>query len=148
MNPQRTLFGRISINGKRTDLGHATLSTLFIRAAQVYNSTQSRSPEINLTIEVSHAKLPESSIMNREAIIEQSVAAQIITNPDDESPFEGITIGRVQEAMSSPEYAAWYQYCQPDNRMGVDPVLVNLARENYIIAFPDCAPHFPKWIDS
>lgn len=148
MNPQRTLFGRISINGKRTDLGHATLSTLFIRAAQVYNSTQSRNPEINLTIEVSHAKLPESSILNREAMLEQSVAAQIITNPDDESPFEGITIGRVQEAMTSPEYAAWYQYCQPDNRIGVGPAEIHNSRIRYRLKFPDCAPHFPKWIDS
>lgn len=148
MNPQRTLFGRISINGKRTDLGHATLSTLFIRAAQVYNSTQSRSPEINLTIEVSHAKLPESSIMNREAMLEQSVAAQIITNPNDESPFEGITIGRVQQAMASPEYATWYQYCQPDNRIGIPDADIINAEARYIEAFPDCAPHFPKWIES
>lgn len=148
MNPQRSLFGRVTINGKRTDLGFATLNTMFIRAAQVYASTQSRASEINIVIELSAAKLPDSSILNREAIIEQSVAAQIVTDPNEESPFEGITIGRVQEAMASPEYALWYQYCQPDNRIGVDDDSIHSAQHSYEARFPDCAPHFPRWIES
>ncbi len=148
MNPQRNLFGRITINGKRTDLGHTTLSTMFIRAAQVYNSTQSRSPDINIILELSGAKLPDSSIMNREAIIEQSVAAHIVTDPNEESPFEGITMGRVQEAMASPEYQTWAHYCLPDNRLGVTSGDIVSAEAAYIERFPDCSPHFPKWVDS
>jgi len=148
MNPQRQLYGRITINGNRTDLGFTTLNTMFIRAAQVYARTQSRSPDINIIMELSAAKLPDSSILNREAIIEQSLAAQIVTDPNEESPFEGISIGRVQEAMTSPEYILWYQYCQPDVRIGIDPQEIQLAKDAYMKAFPDCAPHFPKWIES
>ena len=148
MNPQRSLFGRVTINGKRTDLGFATLNIMFIRAAQVYASTQSRASEINIIIELSAAKLPDSSILNREAIVEQSLVAQIITDPNEESPFEGITMGRVQEAMASPEYARWYQYCQPDNRIGVDNTAIAEASHAYKTRFPDCAPHFPRWIES
>ena len=148
MNPQRSLFGRVTINGKRTDLGFATLNIMFIRAAQVYASTQSRASEINIIIELSAAKLPDSSILNREAIVEQSLLAQIITDPNEESPFEGITMGRVQEAMASPEYAEWYQYCQPDNRIGVGPAEIHNSRIRYRLKFPDCEPHFPKWVES
>lgn len=148
MNPQRALFGRVTINGKRTDLGRAILSAMFIRAAQVFTSTPSKTPDINIIIELSTSKLPDSSILNKEAIIEQSLVAQIVTDPTQESPFEGITIGRVQEAMASPEYEAWAHYCLPDNRVGVDPLVISVARGQYDIRFPDCASHFPKWIES
>lgn len=148
MNPQRSLFGRVTINGKRTDLGFATLNAMFIRAAQVYAATQSRGSEINIIIELSAAKLPDSSILNREAIIEQSLVAQIITDPDEESPFEGITMGRVQEAMASPEYQAWAQLCQPDNRIGIDQDEIIRIADAYRSRFPDCAPHFPRWVES
>lgn len=148
MNPTRSLYGRITINNKRTDLGFATINTLFIRAAQTYTSTQSKSSELNIVVELSGAKLPDSSILNREAMVEQSLAAQIVTDPDEESPFEGITMGRVQEAMASPEYQEWYQYCQPDNRIGVGAATIHNSRMTYEHHFPDCAPHFPKFIES
>lgn len=148
MNPTRQLYGRITLNGKRTDLGFTTINTMFIRAAQVYNSAQSRGSEVNIVLELSGAKLPDSSILNREAMVEQSLAAQIVTDPNEESPFEGITMGRVQEAMASHEYKAWAAFCDPDNRIGVIDYHISHARGRYEVAFPDCAPHFPKFIES
>lgn len=148
MNPQRSLYGRITINSKRTDLGFATLSAMFIRAAQVYQATQSKSSDLSVVLELSGVKLPDSSIMNREAMVEQSLAAQIVTDPTEESPFEGITMGRVQEVMMSPEYASYSEICLPDNRIGLLPEEVAACKSAYVEAFPDCAPHFPKWIDS
>lgn len=148
MNPQRSLFGRVTINGKRTDLGFATLNAMFIRAAQVYAATQSRGSEINIVIELSAAKLPDTSILNREAMVEQSLAAQIVVDPSEESPFEGITMGRVQEAMASPEYQQWAAYCDPANRIGIDQDQVTKVADAYRSRFPDCAPHFPRWIES
>jgi hypothetical protein len=148
MNPARSLYARMTLNGKRTDLGFAAINIIFVRAAQVYQSTPSKGSEITMTLELSASKLPDTSILNREAMVEQSLAAQIVTDPSEESPFEGITMGRVQEAMASPEYATWYQYCQPDNRLGVDVQSIQDARQSYLERFPDCFPHFPKWIDS
>lgn len=148
MNPTRPLYGRITVNGKRTDLGFAPINIMFVRAAQVYQSTPAKGSEISLTVELSAVRLPDSSILNREAVVEQSLAAQIVTDPNEESPFDGISMGRVQEAMASPEYALWYQYCQPDNRIGVDPNDIQNALDAYNVRFPDCVVHFPKWIDS
>lgn len=147
MNPTRSLFGRLTLNGKRTDLGFAPLNTLFIRAAQTYASTRSNG-DVNLVLEVSGAKLPDSSILSREQIVEQELVRHIETNPDEESPFEGITMGRVAEAMSSPQYAAWAELCLPDKRMGVADDLIDACRDAYREAFPDCFPHFPKWVES
>jgi hypothetical protein len=148
MNPQRSLYGRITINSKRTDLGYAPLNQLFLRAAQTYAMTRSDSRDLLITLEVSAAKLPDSSILNREAMVEQQLASAIIQDPDEESPFEGITIGRVQEVMATPEYETWAHLCIPVNREGVPHSQVQMVKMIYEDKFPDCAPHFPRYIES
>lgn len=148
MNPLRPLFGRITINSKRTDLGHAPISQLFLRATQIFQSQRSSSPDITIVMEVSAAKLPDSSIMNREMQIEQSLAAQIVTNPDEESPFEGITIGRVTEVMATREYEQMAHICIPANREGLTVDEIENIKYRYRIEYPDCAPHFPRWVES
>lgn len=148
MNPSRSLYARITINGNRTDLGFTTFSTILLRAAEVFRTTQSRAADITITMEVSAAKLPDSSILNKEQIIEQAMAAQIITDENEESPFEGVSIGRVREAMASLSYSLWAEMCDPEKRIGFDFEYIEQARLNYERDFPDCAPHFPKYIES
>jgi hypothetical protein len=148
MNLQRQLFGRLTINGKRYDLGYTTMSQLLLRLAQVYSAHRSSSQELIVTFEASGTKLPDSSVLNREQMLEQSLAASIVNDPNEESPFEGISMGRVQEVMLSPEYEAWAYYCLPANREGITHDLIEFAQIAYRDKFPDCAPHFPKYIES
>lgn len=148
MNPTRPLFGRLTINSKRTDLGHATFPQLLQRAAQTFIASRSDSRDLNIIMEVSAAQLPDSSILSREQQLEQSIAAHVVTDGDEESPFEGITIARVQEAMSSQEYSRYAEMCLPDKRLGVPDDLIFMAREAYRDAYPDCFEHFPRWIES
>lgn len=148
MNPNRGLFARITINGKRTDLGHATIHQLFLRAAQVYAGARVSGSELLIVLEASGAKLPDSSILNKEAIVEQQLLGHTVTDPEEESPFPGITIGRVQEVMASPEYIAWSYFCDPANREGVDHGLMVQVRHAYEHTFPDCVGHFPLYVES
>lgn len=147
MNLDRPLFGRVTINAKKIDLGRANLTTLFLRASESIRMTRNAT-EINLVLEMSHAKLPDSTLLTKEVIVEQAFAAHIQTDLTADSPFEGLTIGRVTEAMESTAYTQYAHLCNPDNRVGVSQETINRVIGSYMKHFADCALHFPKWIDS
>ena len=100
-----------------------------------------------IQLELCKAKLPDATTFDKYMILEQQVAAQTLTNPDDESPFPGITIGRVTEVMMTSEYEACARICDPGNRVGLTGEQIEEILYNYTWAYPDCAPHFPKWVD-
>lgn len=146
MNPDTPLFGRLTLGSNRITLGRAGFTTLFLRAATEIQKLRVNE-DVILQLEMSRGKLPDSSSFNSDAIVEQQLAAQIVTDQTVESPFPGISVGRVVEAMSSLEYEIYERFCEPSKRMGLKEVHWIDAVMNYQDKFPDCYPHFPKWID-
>lgn len=146
MNLDTPLFGRLTVSGKRITLGRGTISTLMIRAVEQVKQIRLSEDGV-IQIEISKAKLQDATTFDKYSILEQQVAAQTMTNPDDESPFPGITIGRVAEVMVTPEYEAYEKICDPARRVGITSFDMEMIRDSYVSKFPDCAQHFPKWID-
>lgn len=146
MSPETPLFGRLTLGSNRISLGRAGFATLFLRATGELHKHRV-GDDVVVQIEMSRNKLPDSTTFDKASIIEHSIAAQILTDQNAESPFPGITVGRVTEVMMSPEYAAYEAICDPIKRLGLTNFAIDGARLTYELCFPDCAPYFPKWID-
>lgn len=146
MNPDTPLFGRITINSKRISLGRAPVTSLMIRAVEQMRKVRHRE-DMLIQIELSPSRLMESSTFDRLSVMEQQLAERVITDGDTDSPFEGIKVGRVAEAMESPEYEAYAEICDPVKRQGLSDDQIRLIRDAYEAKFPDCACHFPFWIE-
>lgn len=146
MSPDSPLFGRITIGSARKSLGHAALSLLMIRAAEEIRRAKHRD-DLLITLEFSPSKLPDSTVFDRASVIEQQVASHCITDLSAESPFPGITVGRVAAVMMTPEYAAYEALCEPDRRQGLTTPEIERIMADYFAVAPDCYQHFPKWID-
>lgn len=146
MKGDTLLFGRLTIGANRINLGRGNITVLSIRMAEQLASIRV-TDEAVIQLEMSRSKLPDSTTFDKTAYYEQQVAAKISTDPNEESPFPGITLGRVVEVMSSPIYEAYAAICEPNKRLGLtirDLERIKLAYES---TFPDCAPHFPLWIE-
>ena len=145
MSPESKLFGRVSIGANRSSLGHAPLNILLVRASQEIQKAKHREDMI-ITLEMSPSKLPDSTVFDKATVIEQQLATAIVTDPNEESPFPGITVGRVAEVMMTPEYVAYEEICEPDKRMGLLPSEIDRITQEYFAIARDCFDHFPKWI--
>lgn len=146
MSPDLPLYGRITINAARTSLGRADVATMMIRAMEQVRKTR-KTDEVMIQIEMSLVKLPDSTTFDRAALIENQLAAATIVDDNAESPFPGITVGRVAECMASPEYEAFAAICEPANRIGLTQDDLDRIAAPYIEKYFDCSHHFPKWID-
>lgn len=145
MSPESKLYGRLTVGANRSSIGHAPLNVLLVRASQEIQKAKHRE-EMIITLEMSPSRLPDSTVFDKAAVIEQQLSSSIITDPNSESPFPGITVGRVAEIMMTPEYIAYEAICEPDKRMGLNSVEVELIRFTYQSAYEDCFQYFPKWI--
>ena len=145
MNPDTPLFGRITIGSNRTSLGRSAISTLMIRAMEQIRKARHRD-DLVIQIEISPARLPDSTTFDRQALLELQVAEQTVVDPSSESPFPGITVGEVADAMSSPEYEAYAEICDPVKRQGLGQATLEKIQADYVSKFPMCAMHFPRWI--
>lgn len=145
MNPNRTMYGRITINGKRTDLGRSEFTNMLIRATQIYQNTKATGGDYLMQIELATNPLLESTTFSHTQVLEQSLAAITITDDDSDSVFPGITIGRVKEVMATPEYERYAMLCDPAKRLGIEDDVIELVKGSYRGMFPDCAEHFPLW---
>lgn len=146
MSPDTPLFGRLTVGGNRVSLGRAGTTVLLIRVAQQLRKIRPADDTI-IQIELSRNNLPDSSTFNRQAREEQLFAERVIVNPDEMSPFPGITIGRVAEVIASPEYEAFNEICDPEKRMTLSPAEIEQIRNDYLAIARECFQHFPKWID-
>lgn len=146
MSPETPLFGRLTLGSNRVSLGRAGFATLFLRAANELKK-QRVGDDTVIQLELSRNRLPDSTTFDKAAIIEHSIAARTLSNDDDESPFPGITVGRVAEAMSDSRYIAYAHVCEPVNRIGAGQLDIENIRFAYQNKFPDCFDHFPKWVD-
>lgn len=147
MSPDSKFYGRLSIGANRSSLGHAPMKVILIRASEQIQKAKHREDMI-ITLEMSPSRLPDSTVFDKAAVIEQQLSSSVITDPDVESPFPGITVGRVAEVMMTPEYVAYEAICSPDKRMGLSQPDIDRITQEYFRVCPDCFEHFPKWIDS
>lgn len=146
MSPETILFARLTYNDKRVNLGRATIDGLLQRAREEMRKIR-KSDEMIIQIEMATSKLPDSTTFNKSAMLEQEFQSLIKTDLDEDSPFPGIKLARVVEVMGTEEYERYQFICQPDNRMGLDSQTIEEIKSNYFGKFPDCAPHFPGWVD-
>lgn len=146
MSPETPLFGRLTLGSNRVSLGRAGFATLFLRAANELKK-QRVGDDTVIQLELSRNRLPDSTTFDKAAIIEHSIAARTLSNDDDESPFPGITVGRVAEVMMSQEYQAYEAICEPTKRMGISNPEIHEIASAYKEFAPDCFDHFPKWVD-
>ena len=147
MSPDTPLFGRLTIGANRVSLGRGGTTLLLIRIAEQLRKLRP-SEDAVIQIELSRNSLPDSSTFDKLARAEQQFGERIITDENAPSPFPNITVGRVAQAMASIEYESFYEIASdPEKRMGLSQFDLEAIRSNYELAYPDCAPHFPKWVD-
>lgn len=151
MNPNRTIYGRITINGDRKSLGKTmSLNPMLHRIAETYELTKYNGEDATILIELSYKEIPRfESLLSREQQLEQESLA-LIADPSDEV-FEsgsGVTAARAAEAFMSPEAKEYAFLCEPQNRIGVPISHIEQIRETYKSTFPDVFPYFPVWRNS
>ena len=146
MSPDTPLFGRITLGANRISLGRAGTTTLFVRALEQIRKLRP-SDDAVIQLEMSRSPLPDATTFDKLARAEHQLAERIVTDPDQPSPFPGITVGRVAEVMSTREYEAYNELCEPDKRMGLSQDEINAVYSAYWNVAADCIAHFPKWID-
>lgn len=146
MSPDTPMFGRITIGANRISLGRGGSTALLVRVAEQLRKIRP-SDDTVIQIELSRNHLPDATTFDRLARTEQQFAERVITDPTQESPFKGITVGRVAEVMMTPQYEAYEAICEPEKRMTMtrDEIL-EVVRAYSEIAF-DCITHFPKWVE-
>ena len=146
MSPDTPLFGRMTIGSNRINLGRGGFNLLMVRATEQLQKHRVNDDTV-IQIECSRNRLQDSTTFDKMQVVEQQLASQVITDMSAESPFPGITVGRVAEVMMTQEYISFEAICSPDKRLGLTMRDVERIQLAYFQAFPDCAPHFPKWID-
>lgn len=146
MSPESKLHGRLTVGSSRISIGHAPAHVLMTRVMGELQKIKHREDMV-IQIEMSPARLPDATSFNRVTLLEQELAAKIITDAKADSPFPGISVGRVVEVMGTKEYEAYESICKPDNRIGLTEVDIDTIRDTYRIKFNDCFPYFPQWVD-
>jgi hypothetical protein len=139
------MFARLTHGAKRISLGRGPIHVVLTRAMEEMRKIR-KQDEMIIQLELGTSRLMDSTTFNHAAIQEQAFAQNIQHDHFAESPFPGITIGRVAEVMMTPEYQAYEAICQPDKRMGLSLTDIDEIRIAYHTIAPDCFPHFPKWI--
>lgn len=143
MSPDTPMFGRMTIGANRVSLGRGGTTTLLVRVAEQLRKLRP-SDDTVIQIELSRNHLPDTTTFDKLARAEQQLAERIVTDLDAESPFPGITIGRVAEIMATPEYERMNEICDPEKRMLLTPEEINEITWAYQRIAPDEWPFFPK----
>ena len=149
MNPNRAIYGRLTINDEKKSLGRAPgINEMLQRIQQQYLKSEYRGENLRLIVELSFEEIPQfESIMSRQQQLEAEAQSMMITDQSEEV-FPGITLARVNEVYFSPEYKAYEHVCAPENRIGLDESEIARIRQSYAERFPDCIDKFPLWRDS
>lgn len=147
MSPDTPLFGRMTIGTNRVSLGRAGSTTLLVRVSEQLRKLRPNDATV-IQIELSRSPLPDSTTFDRLAREEQQFSERIITDPSAPSPWPGITVGTVAQAMASPEYEMYNEIAaDPNKRIGMSPEEIQHIIDAYANMFPDCISHFPKWVE-
>lgn len=145
MSPDTPMFARLTHGAKRINLGRAPLNVLMIRALEEMRKIR-KQDEMVLQIEFGTSRLMDATTFDRAAIQEQEFTSHLKNDPNEPSPFEGITMGRVAEVMMLPEYVAYEAICDPMKRQGMSQPDIDRITQEYHAIARDCFEHFPKWI--
>ena len=147
MNLDRAYHGRVTLVGKKIKLGHARLPILIQRFAEEFKAARFTGAKITGVFEFSSDPLPDAGLLDRETQLMHEMGA--LFADDLEEVFPGVTASRVADVMQSDQFNNYAQLAgYPEKRIGVDSQFIEDMRIRYEIAYPDCAPHFPRWVDS
>ena len=146
MNQNQPLWLRISHNGEVQEQLHvmdwrAALQSIY----ESYDSHNGR--KVQMVIEVSNQPIRES-LLTSDQQTEQQIQARALSNPDEIIYEPDVTLGECELAWASPEGQAMFRYQRAENRMGVDPELLERVKREYESKFPRVAPHGPKWTNT
>lgn len=161
-NINQLYFAALIINGtERIELGKSDWSTLITRAFANLKSFDGPVDFANFAIGVTKEQLSRASKNSVQAEyaheglnpdsplygLDESVIRNMQQIEDDTpSPFEGITMNRLMEANTSPEFEAYRTLaCNPEKRVGVESGFIEALREAWHEAYPDVAKHIPPW---
>lgn len=149
MNPERKVFGRMTVGKERITLGRAAFSDMLLRVSREYLKSQYRG-EAPIVIELSQNELPEAFSIDKPPSVEEELFGRMVDQSEiqDEEAFPGVSVGRVIEVHESKEYERYALICDPAKRVGMDSQEVERIIQEYTDKFPDCVAHFPKWLDS
>lgn len=148
MNPDRAVWGRLTINGEQINLGRATFTNLLKRLAEQYAKKKYVGDKLVMTMEVSDEEISFDSLLTREQQIEQEFKSNLRTVddiPDDEECLPGVTTKRSIEAIQHPLYESMFAICHPSTRVGVDQSTIDSIKSQWAEAFPDIHDKFPVW---
>lgn len=151
MNPNRELYGRITLNGEKKSLGRApSLNELLRRVAVEYTNHKYQGEKLVGIIELSYEKLPaEATIMSRE----DQLAHELMTHTKSYEEAKndvmenGLTWARMCEIMEHPEWDYYVRLCQPANRIGIADSEIERIRGVMQAAFDDDYKLVRNWID-
>lgn len=148
MNLNRKLYAQITVGNTTSTLGAADLDTITLRFRNHLASARLTDTTL-VTFRVSHSPIEDSLSNNPASKLAMEFESLLENDPEADSPYEGISMGRVHEAMESIEFAEYQRIAsKPDNRIGFSLEVINLITNNYRNRFPDCFAHFPLWVDS
>lgn len=164
-NESKLVYGKLRLNGNEVvDLGRTTMLEMSQRTAAVIKSrvdlditsaqtfyAESKDELAKMLkggvqAEYAHEGLnPDSPLYGLDA---EAIALIRPLEDDTPSPYPDITMSRLAEATSSPEFIAYSLLAtNPDKRVGVDPGVLSEAYHNWCFAYPDVSEHVPVWKD-
>ena len=143
MNPNQTLFMRISHHGEAT----RQFEVPDLRAAMTHifeSYVEATHRKVIMTVELANHPFT-TSLLTREQQLEQSINANAISDPNEIMYPPDVTLGECLAAWASPEGELMFRYQRAENRIGVDPERLAQIKAEYESKFPRVAPHGPKW---
>lgn len=150
MNLDRKLFGRVTLNSQTVSLGHAPIIELAKRLIEQYRLAKSpNSGKVSILVEISHEQLSAAGLLSDEQRLMNEFNQLLSTSSqDEETDWPGITMSRVAEVSSTPEFQAYQLIAtNPNKRLGLTALQIERIKLAYFAIAPDCAPHFPTWVD-
>ena len=162
ININKSFFAALIINGtERIELGKSLWPEITQRAFANIKNFEGSIESANLIIGVTKDQLLRASKSGVQAKyaheglnpdsplygFDESVIKNMqVIDDDDPSPFEGISMSRLMEANSSPEFEAYRTLaCSPEKRVGIEMGVIEALREAWHEAYPDVAKHIPPW---
>ena len=128
MNPNREIYGRMTINGERKSLGAApNFMELTRRLATQYNKWPSNGKCTGI-LEFSYEPLPEETIVDKETQLAHEMQALMVTDPNEMLDI-GITAGRLDEITDDADFHLYSRMCVAANRVGVPDSEISRIRQ-------------------
>lgn len=148
MNPNRAIYGRLTINGEKKSLGKAPgINEILQRIQQQFIKHEYRGNDLKLLVELSFDELPKfESLMTREQQLEAEFAQMSQVDPDAIFLEEtGLTHKQLSIICADPLFIQYQEICDPAKRMGLDESFIARIRDEANAKFEPHLHHLAKW---